>query len=230
MHMLACKFLQNLQVEDHFHWYLQQHFGSFYVITILASKNLHGLILSNSLLGSWAEVAAPPLLCGKMWHSVCNKPLCKCSTKHRDSGYWWKNTAREALFNKKVFAGLHLVVLTGPYLGRGLPGRLWIWPSVLELGGAGYTLTECLHGTNRHRATSIGVCLGHMYAQACGHMCRNRRACTFTQICTKFPDRSVCIYVCYNIKVSDISFIQLMQMLLLLIRLMWGNRKSLRMI
>lgn len=158
-------------MEDHFHWYLRQHFVCFYVIAVLASNNLHGLILSNSLLGSWAEVAPSPLFCGKMWHSICSKPL---FAQHKAQRKWrvMKNTARESFFDlkkkKKVLAVLHQVMSTGPYLGRGLPGRLWIWPPVLELGGAGHTLTESLHGTNRHRATIVGVCLGHTCAQACG--------------------------------------------------------------
>lgn len=37
----------------------------------------------------------------------------------------------------------------GAYLGRGLPGSFRVWPAMLELGGAGHTLTEILHRTNR---------------------------------------------------------------------------------
>lgn len=44
-------------------------------ITAVSSKNLQGLIPSNSCLCGWAEVVPPLLLCGKMWCVICNKPL-----------------------------------------------------------------------------------------------------------------------------------------------------------
>lgn len=44
-------------------------------ITAVSSKNLQGLIPSNSCLCGWAEVVPLLLLCGKMWYVICNKPV-----------------------------------------------------------------------------------------------------------------------------------------------------------
>lgn len=186
-------------MEDHFHWYLRQHFVCFYVIAVLASKNLHGLILSNSLLGSWAEVAPSPLFCGKMWHSICSKPL---FAQHKAQRKWrvMKNTARESFFwfkKKKKSLGC----ASSGHVDGALPWPGPPWPTLNLTTGAwaGRSRAHTHRKSAWDKQTQGHHCwclLGSHVCSGMRHMCTNRRACTFMQMCPKFPDRSVCMYVC----------------------------------
>ena len=69
----------------------------------------------------------------------------------------------------------------GPYLGWRLPGGFWVWPAVFELGGAGHTLTERLHGTNRQGHQCWRLFESHVQSSMRAHAYKHTH--THTQAC-----------------------------------------------
>lgn len=101
-------------------------------ITAVSSKNLQGLIPSNSCLCGWAEVVPPLLLCGKMWCVICNKHL-HCHHQSSD------NADKDETFYLILSWGEQVSIQRGftwrvEYIYRRTYSRLWSNKGILYRG------------------------------------------------------------------------------------------------